>query len=207
MSFLKGVSDFFAPCLLAMLPIYVFYFAGGGRFGTGKAVRSALSFQIGFFVATFAACVFSGYLLWLLRHQRFVNLIGGSFITVFGLHQLGLLRWDRLPCGSRVLDAQNLTFLPTVWFGILISALRVTCTGWNPGFPANAPIVTLTPYCLGLGVPFLLIALLIYAVIGFSNWMKRHYRTINLLCGCFLILAGVVIASGLQRRLLQNLNY
>lgn len=207
MSFLKGVSDFFAPCLLALLPIYVFYFAGGGRFGTGKAVRSALSFQIGFFVATFAACVFAGYPLWLLRHQRFVNLIGGSFITVFGLHQLGLLRWNRLLCGSRVLDAQNLTFLPTVWFGILISALQVTCTGWNPGFPANAPIVALTPYCLGLGVPLLMIALLIYAVIGFSNWMKRHYRTINLLCGCFLILAGVVIASGLQRRLLQNLNY
>lgn len=190
-----------------MLPMYVFYFAGGGRFGTGKAVRSALSFQIGFFVATFAACVFAGYPLWLLRHQRFVNLIGGSFITVFGLHQLGLLRWNRLLCGSRVLDAQNLTFLPTVWFGILISALQVTCTGWNPGFPANAPIVALTPYCLGLGVPLLMIALLIYAVIGFSNWMKRHYRTINLLCGCFLILAGVVIASGLQRRLLQNLNY
>ena len=207
MSFLKGVSDFFAPCLLALLPIFVFYFAGGGRFGTGKAVRSALSFQIGFFVATFAACAFAGYPLWLLRHQRFVNLICGSFVTVFGLHQLGLLRWNRLLCGSRILDAQDITLLPTVWFGILFSALRVTCTRWHTIFPAQVSIAVFIPYCLGLGVPLLMIAMLIYAVIGLSGWVKRHDRAINLLCGCFLVLSGVLIASGLLRRLLQHLHY
>lgn len=207
MSFLAGISGFFAPCLLAMLPIYVFYFAGGGWFGTRKAVRSAFFFLIGFSAAAFAACVFAGYPIWLLRHQRVVNLIGGSFITVFGLNQHGLLRWNQLPWGSRVLDAQTITFLPTVWFGILYSALLVTCTGWRFGFPANQSIATLALYCLGLGVPFLLIALLIYATVGHSGWVKRHGRAVNLFCGCFLILSGILIASGLLRRLLRNLNY
>ena len=190
-----------------MLPMFVFYFAGGGRFGTGKAVCSALSFLIGFSAATFASCVFAEYPLWLLRHQQFVNLIGGSFITVFGLYQLGLLRWNRLPYGSRVLDAQDMTFLPTVWFGILFSALWIACTGWHTDFPAKVPIAASASYCLGLGIPFLMIAILIYAVISFSNWVKRHYRTINLLCGSFLILSGVLTASGLLRRLLRNLHY
>lgn len=190
-----------------MLPIFVFYFAGGGRFGTGKAVRSAFFFLIGFSAATFAACVFDGYPLWLLRHQRFVNLIGGSFITVFGLYQLGLLRWNRLPWGSRVMDGQNVTYLPTVWFGILFSALRIACTGWRPVFPANAPVAAVASYCLGLGIPFLMIAVLIHTAIGFSNWAKQHYKAINLVCGSFQILSGVLTASGLLGRLIRYLYY
>lgn len=202
---MEGITSFFEPGLLIMLPIFVFYFAGGGRFGTGKAVRSAFFFLIGFSAATFAACVFDGYPLWLLRHQRFVNLISGSFITVFGLNQLGLLRWNRLPWGSRVLDAQNVTYLPTVWFGILFSALRIPCTGWHFGFPANAPVAEVASYCLGLGIPFLIISLLVYEVIISSGWVKRHYRAINLLCGCFLILSGILTASGLLGRLIRYL--
>ena len=207
-SFLEGVITFISPCLLPMLPVYVSYFAGGGERSTGRTLSCAAGFVAGFTVVFMAMGALAGTIgSFLVEYQKAVNLVSGVIVIMFGLNYLGLFRWNLFHGGSRVLDAQNLTFLPTVWFGILISALQVTCTGWNPGFPANAPIVALTPYCLGLGVPLLMIALLIYAVIGFSNWMKRHYRTINLLCGCFLILAGVVIASGLQRRLLQNLNY
>lgn len=202
---MEGITSFFEPGLLIVLPIFVFYFAGGGRFGTGKAVRSTFFFLIGFSAATFAACVLDGYPLWLLRHQRFVNLISGSFITVFGLNQLGLLRWNRLPWGSRVLDAQNVTYLPTVWFGILFSALRIPFTGWHFGFPANVPVAEVASYCLGLGIPFLIISLLVYEVIISSGWVKRHYRAINLLCGCFLILSGILTASGLLGRLIRYL--
>ncbi|MBD8989904.1 MAG: cytochrome c biogenesis protein CcdA, partial [Clostridiales bacterium] len=37
------------------------------------------------------------------------------------------------------------------------------------------------------------------------DWVKRHYRIINCLSGCFLILAGVMMATGTLGRLLRLL--
>ena len=52
-------------------------------------------------------------------------------------------------------------------------------------------------YSLGLGVPFLLSALLLDQLRGAFNWIKRNYRAINIICGCLLILIGVLMATGL----------
>ena len=49
-SFLEGIITFLSPCLLPMLPIYISYFAGGSQRGTGKTVRCALGFVLGFTV-------------------------------------------------------------------------------------------------------------------------------------------------------------
>ena len=47
-SFLEGIITFLSPCLLPMLPIYLSYFAGGGIRSTGKTLRNALGFILGF---------------------------------------------------------------------------------------------------------------------------------------------------------------
>ena len=46
--FLEGIITFISPCLLPMLPIYVSYFAGGGERSTGKTLKTALGFVLGF---------------------------------------------------------------------------------------------------------------------------------------------------------------
>ena len=58
-------------------------------------------------------------------------------------------------------------------------------------------------YSLGLGIPFLVSAVLIDRMKGTLDWIKRHYGIINLVSGCFLLLIGVLMATGTLGRMLQ----
>ena len=60
-------------------------------------------------------------------------------------------------------------------------------------------------YSLGLGIPFLLSAVLIDYLKSAFNWIKKHYRIINTVSGCFLILVGILMATGTLGQLLSCL--
>lgn len=214
-SFLEGIVTFLSPCLLPMLPIYVSYFAGGGQRSTGKTLRCALGFVVGFtavFTAMGALAGSIGSLL--LRYQRIVNLVSGIIVIVFGLNYLGLFRWNLFHGGSRVLDAQDMTFFSAALFGIIFSLGWTPCVGaflgsalalaTQQGHVLEGTLMLLA-YSLGLGIPFLLSAVLIDALKGAFDWVKRHYQIINLLSGGFLILIGILMATGMLGRLLRQL--
>ena len=214
-SFLEGIVTFLSPCLLPMLPIYVSYFAGGGQRSTGKTLSCALGFVVGFtavFTAMGALAGSIGSLL--LRYQRIVNLVSGVIVIVFGLNYLGLFRWNLFHGGSRVLDAQDMTFFSAALFGIIFSLGWTPCVGaflgsalalaTQQGHVLEGTLMLLA-YSLGLGIPFLLSAVLIDALKGAFDWVKRHYQIINLLSGGFLILIGILMASGMLGRLLRQL--
>ena len=214
-SFLEGIVTFLSPCLLPMLPIYVSYFAGGGQRSTGKTLRCALGFVVGFtavFTAMGALAGSIGSLL--LRYQRIVNLVSGIIVIVFGLNYLGLFRWNLFHGGSRVLDAQDMTFFSAALFGVIFSLGWTPCVGaflgsalalaTQQGHVLEGTLMLLA-YSLGLGIPFLLSAVLIDALKGAFDWVKRHYQIINLLSGGFLILIGILMASGMLGRLLRQL--
>ena len=61
-------------------------------------------------------------------------------------------------------------------------------------------------YSLGLGIPFLLSALLIERLKGAFARIKRHYRTVNLICGGLLIVLGLAMMTGWMQRLLSALS-
>ena len=214
-SFLEGIVTFLSPCLLPMLPIYVSYFAGGGQRSTGKTLRCALGFVVGFTAVFTAMGALAGSIGTLLvRYQRIVNLVSGIIVIVFGLNYLGLFRWNLFHGGSRVLDAQDMTFFSAALFGIIFSLGWTPCVG---AFLGSALALAaqqghilqgmsmLLCYSLGLGIPFLISAVLIDALKGAFGWVKRHYQIINLLSGGFLILIGILMASGMLGRLLRQL--
>ena len=214
-SFLEGIVTFLSPCLLPMLPIYVSYFAGGGQRSTGKTLRCALGFVVGFTAVFTAMGALAGSIGSLLvRYQRIVNLVSGIIVIVFGLHYLGLFRWNLFHGGSRVLDAQDMTFFSAALFGIIFSLGWTPCVGaflgsalalaTQQGHVLEGTLMLLA-YSLGLGIPFLLSAVLIDALKGAFDWVKRHYQIINLLSGGFLILIGILMASGMLGRLLRQL--
>ena len=214
-SFLEGIVTFLSPCLLPMLPIYVSYFAGGGQRSTGKTLRCALGFVVGFTAVFMAMGALAGSIgSLLLRYQRIVNLVSGIIVIVFGLNYLGLFRWNLFHGGSRVLDAQDMTFFSAALFGIIFSLGWTPCVGaflgsalalaTQQGHVLEGTLM-LFAYSLGLGIPFLLSAVLIDALKGAFDWVKRHYQIINLLSGGFLILIGILMASGMLGRLLRQL--
>lgn len=215
-SFLEGIVTFLSPCLLPMLPIYISYFAGGGQRSTGRTVRCALGFVLGFTVMFTAMGALAGSLGGLLiKYQRIVNLVSGSIVIVFGLNYLGLFRWNLFHGGSRVLDAQDMTFFSAALFGIIFSVGWTPCVGAFLGSALALAtqrghvldgMAMLLCYSLGLGIPFLISAVLIDGLKGAFSWVKRHYRVINLLSGCFLIVVGLLMASGMLGRLLRILS-
>ena len=61
-------------------------------------------------------------------------------------------------------------------------------------------------YSLGLGVPFLLSAVLIDRLKDAFAWIKGHYKIVNILCGSLLVLVGILMATGLMGMFLNALS-
>lgn len=215
-SFLEGIITFLSPCLLPMLPIYLSYFAGGGIRSTGKTLRNALGFILGFTVVFMAMGALAGTVgSFLKSHQAAVNIVSGLIVIAFGLSFLGVFRLSFLK-GSRFrVQSEQMGFFSALVFGVVFSLGWTPCVGAFLGSALalasqQGHVLTgmgmLLAYSLGLGVPFLLSALLIDKLKSAFDWVKAHYQIINTISGGLLILIGVLMATGTLGRLLALLS-
>lgn len=215
-SLLEGIITFISPCLLPMLPIYISYFAGGGARSTKKTLVGASGFVAGFTVMFVAMGALAGTLgSFLTSHQSVVNMICGAVVIAFGLNYLGILRFDFFRGSRRRMDLRELNFFSASLFGMVFSVGWTPCVGAFLGSALMlasqqgkvlAGMGMLLCYSLGLGIPFLLSAVLIDRLKSTFDWIKRHYSIINRFCGVFLILIGILMASGLLGRFLTALS-
>ena len=215
-SFLEGILTFISPCLLPMLPIYISYFAGGGERSVGKTVKGALGFVLGFtavFVAMGAlAGTIGGFLS---KYQTLVNILCGAVVVIFGLNYLGLLKFNLFKGRGHDLDTDQMGFFSAFLFGIIFSVGWTPCVGVFLGSALMLAsqqgsmvqgIVMLLFYSAGLGLPFILSAILIDQLKGAFNWVKAHYDIINKICGVALIVVGIAMATGTLGRILNLLS-
>ena len=209
LSFLEGIITFISPCLLPMLPIYISYFAGQNTIdGKNKALKNALGFVLGFTLLFVALGAFAGALgSFLKEYQTVVNIVSGIIVILFGLNFMGVIR---LPFINNVMQAGNKSnstgFWPSVMFGIIFSVSWTPCIGTFLGsalmLAANTGetiqgIFMLLSFSLGLGIPFIVSAVLIERLKSTFDFIKRHYRAINIISGCLLVILGIVIATGM----------
>ena len=214
-SFLEGIITFISPCLLPMLPIYISYFAGGGERSTKKTMTGASGFVLGFTLVFVAMGALAGTLGSFLRaYSRYVEIAGGVLVILFGLEYLGVLKLNLFRGVGNSLEKSG-GFFRSVLFGIVFSLGWTPCVGAflgsalmlasQQGHVIEGSLMLLT-YALGLGVPFLVSALLIDQLKGAFNWVKSHYGVINKVCGGFLVLMGILMATGTLGRFLAMLN-
>ena len=224
-SFLEGVITFISPCILPMIPVYLLYFAGGtadraGTAGGGKKSRvfvNALGFVLGFtavFIALGALASAAGGLL--IQQKALVNIVTGAIVVIFGLNFIGVFKIGFLN-GSKKVDTavKPLGFFPALLFGLIFAI------GWTPcvgaflgsalGLAANSGtvakgILLLLVYSLGLGVPFLLSAVLIDRLKGVFGFIKKHYQTVNIICGLLLVIVGILMMTGIMDRMMTAFN-
>ena len=214
-AFIEGIITFISPCLLPMLPIYVSYFAGGEENDTRRVVSNALGFILGFSVVFVLLGALAGSVGRLLSEYRtVVNVVTGIIIILFGLHFLGLFRLDIFK-GMNLKRRENMGFFSSLLFGIVFSVGWTPCVGAFLGsallLAANQGhvmegVLMLSLYSLGLGIPFFISALLIDKLKGAFAVIKKHYKIINAVSGCLLILIGVLMATGLFGKLLSTLS-
>ncbi|MBO4831006.1 MAG: cytochrome c biogenesis protein CcdA [Oscillospiraceae bacterium] len=199
-----------------MLPVYVSYFAGGGERSGRKTLTCALGFVLGFTLVFCAMGALAGTVGSLLAgHRTVLNVVCGLIVVFFGLSYLGVFRIG-LFRGSRIkADTENLGFFSAVLFGIVFSIGWTPCVGAFLGSALmlasqrahiTEGVLMLLTYSVGLGVPFVLSAVLIGYLKSAFDWIKRNYGVINTVCGCLLVLLGILMATGVLNRLLGLLS-
>ena len=215
-SFLEGIVTFISPCLLPMLPIYISYFAGGGERSTGKTLTCASGFVLGFTAVFVAMGALAGTVgSFLIRYQTIVNLVLGGIVILFGLNYLGVLNLNIFKGMSGNVKTADMNFLSAFLFGIVFSVGWTPCVGVFLGSAlmlasqqgsALVGTMMLLCYSAGLGVPFLVSAVLIDQLKGTFNFIKRNYNLVNKICGSLLVAVGVLMATGLLTKVLNALN-
>lgn len=212
-SFFEGILTFISPCLLPMLPVYLSYFAGGEA-NSKKTLKNALGFILGFTLLFTAMGALAGTLgSFLRKYQTAVNIVSGIIVIFFGLNFMGVIKLNLFK-GSARMQTGELGFFSSVLFGVVFSIGWTPCVG---AFLGSALMLAsqqghvvegtfmLLAYSLGLGIPFLLSAVLLDQLKGAFNFIKRHYTLINRICGGLLILIGVLMATGVLNDFLRTM--
>ena len=215
-SFLEGIITFLSPCLLPMLPIYISYFAGGGERSSKKTLRTALGFVLGFTIVFVTMGALAGTLgSFLTKYQTIVNIVSGLIVILFGLNYMGIFHLNLFKGVGASMERDNLDFFSAVLFGMVFSIGWTPCVGVFLGSALMLAsqqghvvegMLMLLAYSLGLGVPFLFSAVLIDRLKGAFNWVKAHYREVNLVCGGLLVIIGILMATGMLGRVLTALS-
>lgn len=206
LAFLEGIITFISPCLLPMLPICVSYFAAGSERKKGKTLLCAVGFVLGFTVVFMCMGALAGTLGALLRkYQMIVNIVSGLLVVFFGLSFLGVFKLNIFKGFSGKIKTENMGFFSALLFGVVFSVGWTPCVG---AFLGSALMLASTQghviegmlmllvYSLGLGIPFILSAMLIDYLKSTFSFIKRNYKIINIICGSLLVLVGIMMATG-----------
>lgn len=215
-AFLEGIITFISPCLLPMLPIYISYFAGGGERSTAKTVKGSLGFVTGFTIVFVTLGALAGTVgAFLKEYQGAVNLVSGLIVIFFGLNFLGVFRLNLFKGSRHTVNTDNMGFFSALLFGMIFSVGWTPCVGAflgsalmlasQQGHVAEG-MAMLLAYSLGLGIPFVLSAVLIDYLKSAFNWIKKNYSVINMISGSLLVLVGILMATGTLGRLLGALS-
>ena len=213
---LAGLVSFASPCVLPLVPGYLAYVGGmsdpGAKRDRSRVLTGVALFVLGFAVVFIAyGAAFGALGLWLVRWQEVVIRVLGVLVILMGLVFIGQFSFLQRTFKPTWRPATGLIGAPLlgVVFGLgwtpcigptlaAISALSV-----GSGSPWRGALLGLF-YCIGLGIPFLLVALGFDWVAGSVAFLKRHIRVINIIGGALLVVIGVMMATGLWTAMMSQ---
>ena len=215
LALVAGAISFSSPCCLPLLPGYVSFISGLpvselDRRGSRKiALRASLFFVAGFtgvFTVLGVSFTLAGSVL--LRNVPMIVRIAGAAIIVMGLSMIGLVRIPFLSRERRLIGRVRPDPRSAFLLGMAFAFGWAPCIG-----PVLATILTtaaatstvvwgailLVLYSIGLGLPFIGLALGLDRAKSSVAWLRRHGREVERLGGVLLIGVGVLFISGAWR--------
>lgn len=218
--FLEGIITFISPCILPMLPIYISYFAGGdyeNEANKGSTLKNSIGFVMGFTIVFTLLGTVAGTLgNFIKEYYNILNVIGGTIIVIFGLNYIGLFKIGFLERSYKMnVEINPFRFLSAMVFGMVFAVGWTPCVGTFLGsalmIAANSQSVVkgasmLLVYSIGLGIPFIISAVLIGQLKETMDFIKKNYKTINFISGIILIVIGIAMMTGYLNRILSILS-
>jgi cytochrome c-type biogenesis protein len=223
-----GAVSFASPCVVPLVPGYLAYLAGlvgaeappvtDGEAAVRKTGRLRVAGAAALFVAGFtvvfgaASILVLGVSDALLADQQWLERIGGVVTILMGLVFVGLV--PALQRDVRVHAAPK--------FGLIGAPLlgAVFALGWTPclgptltgvlsvaagtevGSGTVRGVLLVLAYCLGLGVPFVVLALGARWAVRATGWLRRHVRGVQIAGGVLLLCVGIALVTGLWDQLI-----
>ncbi len=204
LTFLEGIMTFISPCILPLLPIYISYFAGQSgieKEKNNRAIINSIGFVIGFTIVFVLLGAFASTLGTVLNdYKGIISVIFGVLIIIFGLQFMEIIKIPFLNRTNKMdIKLNNINFLKSILFGIVFSIGWTPCVG---AFLGSALMIVATQgeivkgilllllYSIGLGIPFIISAVLIEKLKGAFSFIKNHYKVVNIISGIILLIMG-----------------
>ncbi|MBF6172868.1 cytochrome c biogenesis CcdA family protein [Nocardia blacklockiae] len=220
---LAGLVSFASPCVVPLVPGYLSYLAGlvgaeappatvAGKATATQAGRLRVAGAAGLFVAGFtvvfvlASATVFGLIQTLNVNRELLQRLGGVVTIVMGLVFLGLipaLQRDTRMHPRRLTGVVGAPLLGAVFalgwtpcLGPTLSGVMAVSAG-TEGTTAVRGVVLIVAYCLGLGLPFVILAFGSASALRGVGWLRRNSRTIQIIGGILLVAVGVALVTGL----------
>jgi cytochrome c-type biogenesis protein len=218
-----GAMSFASPCVVPLVPGYLAYLAGlvgadappvtvdgepPARRGRWRVAGAALLFVAGFTVVFGAGSILVlGLSNALLDNEQLLERIGGVVTIVMGLVFLGLiplLQRDVRPHAAPRAGLVGAPLLGAVFalgwtpcLGPTLTGVMSVAAGTQVGPGTVRGVLLVLAYCLGLGLPFIVLALGARWAVRATGWLRRHVRGVQIAGGTLLLAVGVALVSGL----------
>lgn len=209
---LAGLVSFLSPCVLPLVPGYLGYVSGLSGADLQDQRRGRMFAGIGLFVLGFSVvfvligAVFGQLGAWLMGPDAaWVTQVLGLVVILMGVVFLGGMSWFQSEAKIHAKPPAGLWGAPIlgVTFGLgwapcigpTFSAVQLLA--FSDGSNAAKGAFLTFIYCMGLGIPFLLIALGARRGVGALAFFRKHRRGLQYFGGGMLIALGILMVSGL----------
>lgn len=226
--FLEGVLSFFSPCVIPVIPVYMSYLTGNAQIVSEDATVSykrwkvffhTLLFVLGISFAFFILGIsFTAFGRFFSSNKMLFTRIGGIFIVIFGLYQLGIFNIPFLQRERRIhvnigerraspfmafVLGFTFSFSWTPCIGPVLSSVLIMASGAKTSLLGNALVLV---YTVGFVIPFLLIGLFTRQVLEFLKARQKLMKYAIKTGGIILVIIGIMVFTGWMNGISGYLN-